>query len=77
VLLGSLGLGMALAFGLGGRETAVQIVSGAYTKAQGQTDQAKHDMQTGKDRGQHEIQQAKAKASGDTDGGTPTGARSA
>jgi hypothetical protein len=32
VLLGSLGLGMALAFGLGGRETAAQLVSGAYDK---------------------------------------------
>ena len=35
VLLGSLGLGMALAFGLGGRETAAQLVSGAYDKGQG------------------------------------------
>ena len=67
VLLGSLGLGMALAFGLGGRETAGQLVSGAYTKAQGQTDQVKHDMQTGKQRGQHQAQHAKANGSGDAD----------
>jgi len=77
VLLGSLGLGMALAFGLGGRETAGQLVSGAYTKAQGQTDQVKHDMQTGKQRGQHQAQQAKAKANGDTDGSAPIGSASA
>jgi len=77
VLLGSLGLGMALAFGLGGRETAGQLVSGAYTKAQGQTDQVKHDMQTGKDRGRHEVQQATAKANGDVDASTPVGSPSA
>ena len=76
-LLGSLGLGMALAFGLGGRETAGQLVSGAYTKAQGPTDQVKHDMQTGKDRGRHEVQQATAKANGDVDASTPVGSPSA
>jgi hypothetical protein len=77
VLLGSLGLGMALAFGLGGRETAGRLVSGAYTKAQGQTDQVKHDMQTGKDRGHHEIQHAKAKANGDTDSSAAIGSANA
>ena len=73
VLLGSLGLGMALAFGLGGRETAGQLVSGAYNKAQGQTDQVKHDMQTGKQRAQDQAEhaKAKAKASGDTTGSAP------
>src|SRR5215212_8378423 len=59
VLLGSLGLGMALAFGLGGRETASALVSGAYDKAQEHSDQVKHDLQTGKQRGQQHAQQAK------------------
>lgn len=77
VLLGSLGLGMALAFGLGGRETAGQLVSGAYTKAQRQNDQVKDDMQTGKERGQQQVQQTKANANGDTDGSTPVGSASA
>ena len=77
VLLGSLGLGMALAFGLGGRETAGQLVSGAYTKAQGRTDQVKHDIQTGKQRGQDQAEHAKVKANGDTDGSTPIGSASA
>ena len=64
VLLGSLGLGMALAFGLGGRETAGLLVSGAYGKAQEQTEQVKQDVQTGKERGQEQAQQAKDKAEG-------------
>src|SRR5215218_4118760 len=65
VLLGSLGLGMALAFGLGGRETAAQLVSGAYTKGQEQSSQVKNDIRTGKQRGQD---QAKAKANDRFDG---------
>jgi hypothetical protein len=75
VLLGSLGLGMALAFGLGGRETAGQLVSGAYTKAQRQSDQVKDDMQTGKERGRDQIE--KAKANGGSDGSAPVGSASA
>ena len=71
VLLGSLGLGMALAFGLGGRETAAQLVSGAYDKGQEQKDQVKQDMRTGKQRGEQQVQQAKAQQS---DGQPPAGA---
>ncbi len=36
-LLGSVALGMALAFGLGGRESAANLISGAYDKAQDET----------------------------------------
>jgi hypothetical protein len=75
VLLGSLGLGMALAFGLGGRETAGALVSGAYGKAQEQSGQVKQDMQTGKQRGQAQAEQAKAKLDGN--GVAATGARPA
>ena len=77
VLLGSLGLGMALAFGLGGRETAGQLVSGAYTKAQTQTEQVKADMHTGKARGEQHVQHAEANANGDADGSTPIGSAAA
>jgi len=63
VLLGSLGLGMALAFGLGGRETAAQLVSGAYDKGQEQKGQVKRDMAVGKQRGQQQAQQATNNAS--------------
>jgi hypothetical protein len=61
VLLGSLGLGMALAFGLGGRETAARLVSGAYDKGRDQQDQVTHDMQLGKQRGQRQAERAKQK----------------
>ena len=60
-LLGSLGLGMALAFGLGGRETAARLVSGAYDKGQEQQDQVKRDVQLGKERSQREAERAKQK----------------
>jgi hypothetical protein len=73
VLLGSLGLGMALAFGLGGRETAAQLVSGAYDKGQEQRGQVKQDMRTGKQRGEQQVQQAKDKAQ-QSDGQPPAGA---
>jgi hypothetical protein len=59
VLLGSLGLGMALAFGLGGRETAAQLVAGAYDKGQENKGQVKRDMQVGKDRGTEQAKAAK------------------
>jgi hypothetical protein len=61
VLLGSVGLGMALAFGLGGRETAARLVSDAYDKGQERQDQVKHDMQLGKERSQREAERAKQK----------------
>ena len=61
VLLGSLGLGMALAFGLGGRETAARLVSGAYVAGQEQQGQVKADMALAKDRGQERADEGKAK----------------
>jgi hypothetical protein len=73
VLLGSLGLGMALAFGLGARETAGQLVSGAYSKGQEQSGQVKRDMQTGKQRGQQQAQQVKDKAEDKPNGRPPAG----
>jgi hypothetical protein len=62
VLLGSLGLGMALAFGLGGRETAARLVSGAYERGQAQSDQVKRDMEIGRRRGEEKVEQGKEKA---------------
>ena len=61
VLLGSLGLGMALAFGLGGRETAGRLVSGAYVKGQEQQGQVKQDMALAKSRGEERADEGKAK----------------
>jgi small-conductance mechanosensitive channel len=72
VLLGSLGLGMALAFGLGGRETAARLVSGAYDKAQENSAQVKRDMRIGKERGQEQAEQARDRVERGTDGPSPT-----
>jgi hypothetical protein len=49
-LLGSVALGAALAFGLGGREVAAEMLRGAYVKGQAATDQAKRDLERGKQR---------------------------
>ena len=49
-LLGSVALGAALAFGLGGREVAAEMLRGAYAKGQEATEQVKRDVQVGKQR---------------------------
>ncbi|MDQ6819810.1 MAG: hypothetical protein M3076_05630 [Actinomycetota bacterium] len=58
-LIGAVALGSALAFGLGGREVAGKMLSDAYQKGQQQKGQIKADLQTGKDRGQRQAEQAK------------------
>jgi hypothetical protein len=55
-LLGSIALGAALAFGLGGREVAAEMLRGAYVKGQGATEQAKRDIETGKRRVEAQAQ---------------------
>jgi len=60
-LIGAVALGSALAFGLGGRDVAAKMLSDAYQKGQENKDQVKQDMQTGKDRGQQQAEQAKTK----------------
>jgi hypothetical protein len=58
-LLGMLALAGALAFGLGGREVAADLLRTAYDSGQQNADQVKRDMQQGKQRaeraaGQHQ-----------------------
>jgi hypothetical protein len=48
LLLGSIALGAALAFGLGGREVAGRMLEGAYQKGQEQKGQVRQDLQQGK-----------------------------
>ena len=67
-LIGGVFLAMALAFGLGGREIAGQMLGDAYDKGQEQRGQVKHDMRTGKERAQQDAQQAKDKADEHTNG---------
>src|SRR5215211_1532630 len=55
-LLGAIALGSALAFGLGGREVAADMLRGAYQRGQAATDQAKRDIETGRRRAEAEVQ---------------------
>ena len=54
-LIGSLALAAALAFGLGGREVAAEMLRGAYVKGQASKEQVKRDMQPGKERARDEM----------------------
>jgi hypothetical protein len=57
-LLGMLAPAGALAFGLGGRDVAAQIVSEAYDNNRGAVDQARSDLKTGKERAKSQVSQA-------------------
>lgn len=51
----ALALGLALAFGLGGRGVAERLLEDAYRKGQQERDQVKRDFQTGRDRAEAEA----------------------
>lgn len=57
--MGALALGLALAFGLGGRPVAERMLEDAYRKGQEQKEQVKRDVRTGRDRGQQHAEQGK------------------
>ena len=61
-LIGGVFLAMALAFGLGGREVAGQMLGDAYDKGRESKGQVKDDMRTGKDRAQRDAETVKDKA---------------
>jgi hypothetical protein len=64
-LLGMLALAGALAFGLGGREIAGQMLADAYDAGQRQSTQVKADLQQGRERAREQAEQAR----GQTDDG--------
>ena len=66
--MGALALGLALAFGLGGRPVAERMLEQAYQKGQEQKDQVKEDAQLARERGQEQAQQARQQVEG---GGSP------
>ena len=70
-LLGSLALGSALAFGLGGRDVAAQMLQGAYTKGQENKDQLKRELELGKERAKQEAERIKEQKL-EPDEGPPT-----
>lgn len=58
-IMGSLALGLALAFGLGGRDVASQILNQAYESTQQKSGQLKSDMRQGAANARREAQRAK------------------
>jgi hypothetical protein len=59
-LVGALALGSALAFGLGGRDAAADIINSGYRKAQEQAETVRRDAQFARERGQRDAQRARA-----------------
>ncbi len=57
-LVGAVALGMALAFGLGGREVAGRILEAAYTKGERAKDDVVRDVRTGVQRGKAQASEA-------------------
>jgi Conserved TM helix len=57
-VLGSVALGSALAFGLGGRDVAGQLLTRAYDNGRQNAGRIKQDMQTGKERGHQQADRA-------------------
>ena len=55
-LLGAIALASALAFGLGGREVAADMLRRGYVKGQAATEQAKRDLEVGRTRAQSDMQ---------------------
>jgi small-conductance mechanosensitive channel len=56
-LIGAVALGSALAFGLGGRDAAADLINSGYRRAQQQSDQVQADLKAGQHRAQAEAQQ--------------------
>jgi Conserved TM helix len=75
-LIGGVFLAMALAFGLGGREVAGQMLSDAYDKGQEQRGQVRRDMELGKERGKQDAERAKDEAQARAGNGSPSDAPS-
>jgi hypothetical protein len=72
-LLGMLALAGALAFGLGGRDVAAQMLQDAYDAGQRNKEQVRSDVQTGKDRAAARADDAGRRAPGGPAGGSTQG----
>lgn len=68
-LMGSVGLGMALAFGLGGRQVAADLLGDAYNKGQEERGRVKRDLEVGKERAQDQAQEGKERVEAKAGGG--------
>jgi hypothetical protein len=70
LILGAIALGSALAFGLGGREVAGQMLQGAYEKGRANKEQFKRDLDQGVSRARDEA--AARRDELESDGELPT-----
>lgn len=61
-LMGAIALGLALAFGLGGRDIAAEMLRTGYNKAQQQQDQLKRDAQATGERGEKDVAEEPSQA---------------
>ncbi len=73
-LIYAIALAAALAFGLGGRDVAREMLQGAYQKGQENKEQLGQDLQQGKERAKQEVDQQKARLEEGTSDTTSTGA---
>jgi hypothetical protein len=73
-LIGAIALGSALAFGLGGRDVARELLQGAYDKGRENKEQFKRDLDQGMTRAREDAHRVKESADGsrDDDGATTT-----
>jgi hypothetical protein len=69
-LLGMLALAGALAFGLGGREVAADLLRSAYDSGRQNKDQAKRDMRQGRQRAEQEAEARTARVDTDSNAGS-------
>lgn len=73
-LIGALALGAALAFGLGGRRAAEDLINSGYRRAQEHTEQLRHDTEAARERGRRDAAEARERAEGPVEGQqAPTG----
>lgn len=74
-LMGAIALGMALAFGLGGRDVAARMLEGAYAAGQRNREQVKQDLQQGRERAKEEADRLREKAQVSPEGDEVAGVR--
>ncbi|NMO88474.1 mechanosensitive ion channel family protein [Actinomycetospora sp. TBRC 11914] len=58
-LIGAVALGAALAFGLGGRDAAKDLIDSGYRRAQDESDQVRADLEAGRQRGRADAERAR------------------
>jgi hypothetical protein len=72
-LIGAIALGSALAFGLGGRDVARQLLEGAYAKGLEHKEEFRRDLDQGISRAKEEAASMKESVTADSDGPRETG----